>query len=118
MTFALTSTFVPLAESLYSDLPEPDPDYDNDSEFPPPPSPLTTEGTPHATPNNNNNNNNNNAVVGVPDGASDGGPQEGEATQNRRMGTGYVPSKERQALHKELLMNHRLYVDVGVCFFF
>ena len=98
----------PLPEELYSEVPEPDPDYhDEDSvDFPPPPPPISTEGdaasptspTSTAAP----------TIIGVNNGAVSSPEEEGAIIQPRKLTNPCVVSRERQAVHKELLLNYKL----------
>ncbi|XP_076447321.1 uncharacterized protein LOC143284506 isoform X5 [Babylonia areolata] len=104
----------PPAEELYSEVPEPVPDYHEDedsNDFPPPPPPIVqddpeptspTDTTTTATP----------TVIGVRNGAVSSPEEEGEQIQPRKLFNPCVVSRERQALHKELLLNYKLGKDV------
>ncbi|XP_076447319.1 uncharacterized protein LOC143284506 isoform X3 [Babylonia areolata] len=101
-------------EELYSEVPEPVPDYHEDedsNDFPPPPPPIVqddpeptspTDTTTTATP----------TVIGVRNGAVSSPEEEGEQIQPRKLFNPCVVSRERQALHKELLLNYKLGKDV------
>ncbi|KAK7102898.1 uncharacterized protein [Littorina saxatilis] len=101
-------------EELYSEVPEPDPDYQDEdsSDFPPPPpeslappsagdapgSPISPTGAP--------------TIIGVRNGSVSSPEDEGDQVQPRKLVNPCLASRERQALHKELLMNYKLGKDV------
>ncbi|XP_070193569.1 uncharacterized protein [Littorina saxatilis] len=103
-----------IIEELYSEVPEPDPDYQDEdsSDFPPPPpeslappsagdapgSPISPTGAP--------------TIIGVRNGSVSSPEDEGDQVQPRKLVNPCLASRERQALHKELLMNYKLGKDV------
>lgn len=105
-------------EELYRNIPEPDPDYqnDNDDDLPPPPSPLGTEEVSQSSSSNTSatatSSNSGPTIIRVKNGSISSLEDEGEQIQPRKLSNPCVESRERQALHKELLMNYRLGKDV------
>ncbi|XP_025107638.1 uncharacterized protein LOC112572268 isoform X3 [Pomacea canaliculata] len=105
-------------EELYRNIPEPDPDYqnDNDDDLPPTPSPLGTEEVSQSSSSNTSatatSSNSGPTIIRVKNGSISSLEDEGEQIQPRKLSNPCVESRERQALHKELLMNYRLGKDV------
>ncbi|KAL8560987.1 hypothetical protein ACOMHN_061201 [Nucella lapillus] len=117
-----------VADDLYCQIPEPEPDYSLDDisdDFPPPPSPLTLQAHQCNEENNNNNNNSNNDnfnndnsatrpdVTGYP--AHGAGPVQEETRETslaRRVLPHGAMSREKEAMHRELLMNQKRGRDV------
>lgn len=106
-------------EELYSEIPEPDPDYQNDddtTDFPPPPPPLSTDDGPHAAskeiPCTSPTSPTGPAIIGVKNGGVGSPDEDGHIIQPRKLSNPCLESRERQMLHKELLMNYKLGKDV------
>lgn len=98
------------SEELYSNFPEPVPDYDADSderldEFPPPPPPLTTEQLAEAVAQAHEDHIANGDIVAT-DGAEHG------LIKAKPLVNPVLESRERQAMHKELLINHKMGKDL------
>lgn len=96
-------------EDLYTEVPEPDPDYqDEDStDFPPPPPPISTDSNTASTPTSPSSTAAP-TIIGVHNGAVSSPEEEGELIQPKKLVNPCLASKERQALHKELLLNYKL----------
>lgn len=103
-------------EELYSDIPEPDPDYLNDdedsSEFPPPPPPLSADDITKSAPETSPTSSTAPSVIGVKNGGVSSPEDEALLVQPRKLSNPCLESRERQALHKELLMNYKLGKDI------
>ncbi|KAH9518404.1 hypothetical protein Btru_016742 [Bulinus truncatus] len=111
-------------EDLYTCFPEPDPDYlnddeeegktihppDSESEFPPPPPPCTAEELSAAVTEAYNTQVHN-GISPTVDGLS---PHSSDAPliKPKPLINPCVESRERQALHRELLMNYKIGKDV------
>ncbi|XP_055958276.1 uncharacterized protein LOC126827084 isoform X3 [Patella vulgata] len=109
-------TFVRKFESVLSnavieniEIPEPAPDYNEDEgeSFPPPPPPLDVE-------DNGNKDSLESKLNGHPPTAAMKPPPEDESPQiqPKKISNPCLQSRERQALHKELLLNYRRGVNV------
>ena len=96
-------------EELYTDFPEPYPDYqDEDStDLPPPPPPISTDSNAATTPTSPSSTATP-TIIGVGNGAVSSPEEEGDLIQPRKLVNPCVASRERQALHKELLLNYKL----------
>ena len=96
-------------EDLYTEVPEPDPDYqDEDStDFPPPPPPINTDSNTATTPTSPSSTAAP-TIIGVRNGAVSSPEEEGELIQPKKLVNPCLASRERQALHKELLLNYKL----------
>ncbi|KAK6176449.1 hypothetical protein SNE40_014734 [Patella caerulea] len=91
------------------EIPEPAPDYNEDEgeSFPPPPPPLDVE-------DNGNKDSLESKLNGHPPSAAMKPPSEDETAQipPKKIANPCLQSRERQALHKELLLNYRRGVNV------
>ncbi|KAK7482770.1 hypothetical protein BaRGS_00025936 [Batillaria attramentaria] len=111
-------THINTIEELYSEIPEPDPDYLNDedsTDFPPPPPPISGDESSQAASKDVPASPTSSAkptVIGVRNGGVSSPEEEGQLIQPRKLSNPCMESRERQALHKELLMNYKLGKDV------
>lgn len=104
-------------EELYDDVPEPVPDYleeEDFSELPQPPPPICNESfnkniltrTP-AVPTSPSAPNSGGMVIGVKNDVHTSSDDD-DQIQRRKMYNPCLESKERQELHRELLLNYKL----------
>lgn len=109
-------------EDLYTNFPEPDPDYLNDdeedkvfhppdqaSDFPPPPPPCTAEELSQAV-SDAYDAQVHNGISPTADGLTS--QAEPPLIRPKPLHNPCIESRERQALHKELLMNYKIGKDV------
>ncbi|XP_005097370.1 protein FAM107B [Aplysia californica] len=110
---------VKTTEELYSCFPEPDPDYDGpdvpdeeeeSGDFPPPPPPLTAEQLSEAVSQAHDSHVANGDIASASDDPASG--EEPGMIRPKPLANPCVESRERQALHKELLMNYKIGKDI------
>ena len=92
--------FLLFTEELYSNFPEPAPDYDDGEDFPPPPPPLTCEQLSEAVAQAHEDHMANGDMVSV-----DGTEQ--KLIKAKPLANPVSESRERQAMHKELIFKHK-----------